>query len=123
MHQHEETTMRYICIVHADPARFAGLTKEQQSDLDRRSIAYDKELAEKGHYVTSEAIQGPDTAVLVRTRNGVVTNTDGPYMETKEHMAGFILIEARDMNEAMRLAGNIPMAEMGTNEVRPVYVI
>ena len=114
--------MRYICIVHADPALFAALTREQRADLDRRSIAYDKELTEKGHYVTSEAIRGPDTAVLVRTRNGVVTNTDGPYMETKEHMAGFILIEARDINEAMRLAANIPMAEMGTIEVRPVHV-
>jgi hypothetical protein len=115
--------MRYICIVHADPTRFKELNKEQQADLDRRSIAYDKELTEKGHYIISEAIQGPDTAVLVRSRKGTVSNTDGPYMETKEHMAGFILVEARDMNEAVRLAAGIPMAEMGTIEVRPVYLI
>jgi len=115
--------VRYICIVHADPARFAGLTKEQQADLDRRSIAYDQELTEKGHYIISEAIQDPGTAVLVRSRQGRVSSTDGPYMETKEHMAGFILVEARDMNEAVRLAAAIPMAEMGTIEVRPVYLI
>ena len=115
--------MRYICLVHADPARFEALSSEQRADLDRRSIAYDRELTEKGHYVISEAIQDPGTAVLVRSRNGAISNTDGPYMETKEFMAGFILVEARDMNEAVRLAAGIPMAEMGTIEVRPVYLI
>jgi hypothetical protein len=115
--------LRYICIVHADPARFEALSAEQRADLDRRSLAYDRELADKGHYIISEAIQDPGTAVLVRTRSGKVSNTDGPYTETKEHMAGFILIEARDMNEAVRLASGIPMAEMGTIEVRPVYLI
>lgn len=115
--------MRYICLVHADPARFAELTPEKQADLDRRSIAYDRELTEKGQYVISEAIQDGNSAVLVRARGGSITNTDGPYMETKEHMAGFILIEARDMNEAVRIASGIPMAEMGTIEVRPIYVI
>ena len=88
--------MRYICLVHADPARFEALSAEQRTDLDRRSIAYDRELTEKGHYVISEAIQDPGTAVLVRSRNGAISNTDGPYMETKEFMAGFILVEARD---------------------------
>lgn len=115
--------MRYICIVHADPARSAALNQEQRVDLDRRSLAYDQELTEKGHYVIAEAIQEPSTAVLVRNRQGKITNTDGPYMETKEFMAGFILVEARDMNEAVRLAAGIPMAEMGTIEVRPIYVI
>lgn len=115
--------MRYICIVHADPERLKALTPETSADLDRRSLAYDRELEEKGHYVIAEAIQDPSTAVLVRNRKGTVSNTDGPFMETKEFMAGFILVEARDMNEAVRLASGIPMAEMGTIEVRPIYVI
>ncbi len=115
--------MRYICIVHADPARFQALTAEQKADLDRRSLAYDQELTERGHYVIAEAIQDGSTAVLVRSRKGAITHTDGPFMETKEQMAGFILVEARDMNEAVRLAAGIPMAEMGTIEVRPIYVI
>lgn len=115
--------MRYICIVHADPARLNALDAAGHADLDRRSIAYDRELEEKGHYVIAEAIQDPSTSVLVRSRKGTVSNTDGPYMETKEFMAGFILVEARDMNEAVRLAARIPMAEMGTIEVRPIYSI
>lgn len=115
--------MRYICLVHADPERLKALTPDQQADLDRRSLAYDRELTEKGQYVISEAIQDPSTAILVRARQGAVTKTDGPYIETKEFMAGFILIEARDMNEAISIATGIPMAEMGTIEVRPVYLI
>jgi hypothetical protein len=115
--------MRYICLVHADPARLDALTPEGHAELDRRSIAYDRELEEKGHYVLAEAIQEPRSAVLVHVRQGKVSHTDGPYMETKEFMAGFILVEARDMNEAVRLAAGIPMAEMGTIEVRPVYDI
>jgi len=113
--------MRYICLVHADPKRFEQLTREGQQDLDRRSMAYDRELTEKGHYLAAEAIQDDSTAILVRVRNGAVSTTDGPFIETKEQMAGFILIDAHDMNEALRLAAGIPMAELGTIEVRPVY--
>ena len=70
---------------------------------------------------TVAAFQDASSAVLVRVRNGEVSTTDGPFIETKEQMAGFILIEAHDMNEALRLAAGIPMAELGTIEVRPVY--
>src|SRR4029453_12628405 len=59
-------------------------------------------------------------AVSVRVRDGRLSTTDGPFAETKEHLSGFIIIEARDLNEAIRLAGNIPMARLGTIEVRPV---
>ena len=96
--------MRYICLVHADPTRFAAMTADQKADLDRRSLAYDRELTDRGHYVISQAIQDGSTAVLVRQRSGALSTTDGPYMETKEQMAGFILVEARDMNEAISLA-------------------
>lgn len=114
--------MRYMCIAHADPTRFDALTESEKNAFDARSQAYDKELEAKGHYVIAEAIEGSDSAVLVRVRNGKAATSDGPYMETKEQMAGFILIEARDMNEAIRLATGIPMAELGTVEVRPVLV-
>jgi hypothetical protein len=112
--------MRYICLVHADPQRFESFTREQRQDIDRRSLAYNRELTEKGHYLAAEAIQDGSSAILVRVRNGAVSTTDGPFIETKEQMAGFILIEAQDMNDALRLAAGIPMAELGTIEVRSV---
>ena len=112
--------MRYICLVHADPQRFESFTAERRQDIDRRSLAYNRELTEKGHYLAAEAIEDRSSAIMVRVRDGAVSTTDGPFMETKEQMAGFILIEAHDMNEALRLAAGIPMAELGTIEVRPV---
>ena len=115
--------MRYMCLVHFDTAIMKRASKADQLDLDRRSLAYDEQLKAEGHYVASQAIQEGDSAVLVRVRNGQMSTTDGPYIETKEQMAGFILIEARDMNEAVRLAGGIPIAEIGTIEVRPIFEI
>ena len=115
--------MRYICMVHFEGRLLDEMPPAERQIFNRRSSDYDRELQEKGHYVIAEAIQGGDSAVLVRVRNGRPTTTDGPYIETKEQMAGFILIEARDMNEAIRLASGIPLAELGTIEVRPIYQI
>src|SRR5262245_41314161 len=115
--------MRYMCIVHFEPSRLDTMPAADRKAFDRRSLDYDKELEAKGHYIHAEAIEGGDSAMLVRVRNGKLATTDGPYMETKERMAGFVLIEARDMNEAIRLASGIPLAELGTIEVRPVYLI
>lgn len=114
--------MRYMCLVHMENGKFGSLPLEARQDIDRRSLAYDEELKQRGHYVASEAVDAPDTAILVQVRRGQMSTTDGPYIETKEAMAGFILIEARDMNEAVRLAAGIPLAELGTIEVRPVFV-
>jgi len=115
--------MRYMCLVHFEPSTMINAPLAERQDLDRRSLAYDEELKRTGHYVSSQAIQGPESAVLVRVRNGKMSTTDGPYVETKEAMAGFVLIEARDMNEAVRLAGGIPIAAIGTIEVRPIFEI
>ena len=114
--------MRYTCLVHFDPAVMQS-PEFDKAALDRRSKAYDEELKRTGHYIASEAIGAPESAVLVRVRSGKMSTTDGPYIETKEAMAGFILIEARDMNDAVRLAGGIPIAEIGTIEVRPIFEI
>ncbi|MEO8756986.1 MAG: YciI family protein [Devosia sp.] len=115
--------MRYICLVHFEASKLTDAPLDYRQDIDRRSLAHDEELKRQGHYIVSQAIQQPDTAVLVRVRNGKMSTTDGPYIETKEAMAGFILVEARDMNEAIRIAGDIPLAEIGTIEVRPIYEI
>jgi hypothetical protein len=115
--------MRYMCLVHFDPAVMETASLAERQELDRRSLGYDEELRAGGHFIAADAIQGPDSAVLVRVRDGRMSTTDGPYIETKEQMAGFILVEARDMNEAVRLAAGIPIAELGTIEVRPVFEI
>jgi hypothetical protein len=121
--QREDRLMRYICLVHAAPDAFEGMSPAEKKQLDRDSLGYDHELDQSGHFVTANALQPPESAVLVRVRQGNVSTTDGPFIETKEQLAGFILIEARDLNEAIRIASGIPMAKLGTIEVRAVLDI
>ena len=115
--------MKYLCIVHAEPAAFDALTQAECRILDRDSLAYDAELEARGHLIHAQALQSADTGALVRVRNGEMSMTDGPFSESKEQICGFILINARDMSEAITIAGGIPMAKIGTIEVRPVYDI
>lgn len=115
--------MRYLCLVHMGPDTFKNFSDADGRQLDRDSLNYDKELEAGGHYIASEALQGPESAVMVKVRDGAISTTDGPFSETKEYLGGFILIEARDMNEAIRLAAGIPLAKLGQIEVRPVYMI
>ena len=115
--------MRYICLVHMSSDAFEALDEASRSQLDRDSLAYDEELARNGNLVVAEALQPPPSAVLVRVRDGSISTTDGPFAETKEQLGGFILIEARDLNDAIRIASGIPMARLGTIEVRAMYEI
>ena len=81
---------------------------------------HNDELRASGHFVTSQALTLPQEAVTVRVRDGKTSTTDGPFMETKELLGGLVVIEARDLNEAVRLAGAMPFAKLGAIEVRPV---
>lgn len=116
--------MLYACLVHFDGKEvFANLDDAEKARLDIDSLGYDEELARSGNLVRAQALQSPETAVLVRVRDGRISATDGPFLETKEQLGGFILIEARDLNDAIRIAGGIPLARYGTIEVRPIYEI
>jgi hypothetical protein len=99
------------------------MTTEEKKTLDRDSLAYDEALRKSGHFVHANALRSVENAVTVRVRDGKMSSTDGPFAETKEHLGGFILIEASDMEEAKRVAAGIPMARLGSIEVRPIYDI
>lgn len=73
-----------------------------------------------GRMLAAEALQPVETATTVRLRGGKLSITDGPFAETKEQLAGFYLVDARDLNEALQIAGKIPAARVGSVEVRPV---
>jgi len=110
--------MKYVCLVYVEPAVFRALPEAERAEVDRDSPAYDRALAERGHYIVAAALQPVATAKTVRKRGGKLQVTDGPFAETKEVLAGFIFLEAKDMDEAVRLAGEIPMARVGSVEVR-----
>ena len=113
--------MKFLCLVYIEPQAFARLSAAERAALDRDSLAYDEALQQRGHYVLAAALQSVATAKTVRNRNGRASATDGPFAETKEVLGGFIYIEARDMDEAVGIAGDIPMARYGSIEVRPEF--
>jgi hypothetical protein len=115
--------MQYLLAVFIDEAAITSITSGEQKTLDRDSIAYDEELKRRGHYRHSNALLPPEAGVTVRARNGKFSTTDGPFAETKEHLGGYILVEARDMNEAIGLAANIPVGQFGCVEVRPIMTM
>lgn len=113
--------MKYLCQVWFDGRVLDAMTKEEKAELDTNSLAYDKDLVESGHMIVAQALQPPTSAVTVRVRGGEMSVTDGPFAETKEALGGFILIEAKDLNEAIRIAAGIPLARLGAIEVRPIH--
>ena len=108
--------MKYLCLVYLDEKRLDELPDED-------CVAYDTAIRKSGHCVASEALQSVQTATTVRVRNDKVSVTDGPFAETKEQLAGFYMIEAKDLNEAIQVASRIPPARVGSIEVRPVRPI
>ena len=110
--------MRYACLIYFDPKRVFDGGAEAEAAL-RDSGPYNQELRDGGHLVVDQALQLPEQAMTVQVRAGKVSATDGPFMETKEVLGGFLLIEARDLNEAVRIASGIPLARLGSVEVRP----
>lgn len=111
--------MKYICLVYAEPGALSGLSAAEKAALDHDSLAYDRDLMARGHFLAASALQAIDTASTIRVRGGGVMVSDGPFAETKEVLCGFIFIEAADIDEAKRIAAGIPMARHGAIEVRP----
>lgn len=105
--------MKYLCLVYSAEKELEVLT-------DAECFAISEGLKEAGQRIAAEALESVQTATSVRVRNGKVSVTDGPFAETKEQLAGFYLIEATDLNDAIRVAAKIPAARVGTVEVRPV---
>ncbi len=105
--------MKYLCLVYLDE-------KKVDAVADSECKACGDALRKSGHHIAAEALEGVHTATTVRVRNGKVSVTDGPFAETKEYLAGFYLLDAKDLNEAIQLASKIPPARVGSVEVRPV---
>ena len=112
--------MKYLLLIYNDHGLLDAMPKDE---FDRElAHCYERanELMDQGRLLGSERLERPDTATTVRIRDGKVSVTDGPFAETKEYLAGFNVIEARDLNEAIRLAAGFPWAKTGSVEVRPI---
>ena len=112
--------MKYLCLVYYEEKNIAAMSEESWMSLNKECIACGESLRESGHYLGGNALQPVSTATTLRMRDGKPYLTDGPFAETKEQLAGFYLLEAKDLNEAIHLASKIPPARLGSIEIRPI---
>ena len=115
--------MQYLLLIYENEASMAGLSEEDQGKVFQEYMDYTNGLRKSGNYVAAEALQAVSTATTVRVKGGKTLTTDGPFAETREQLGGYYLVEAKDLDEATRLAARIPGARYGSIEVRPVMPI
>jgi hypothetical protein len=115
--------MKYLCLIYQDESVPQQLPKAEAEKIHGEYLAFTDEIKKSGRLLGNNGLQHTNTATTVRVRNGKVTTTDGPFAETKAQLAGYYLIEARDINEAIQIAAKIPSARFGSIEVRPVWEI
>jgi hypothetical protein len=111
--------MRYLCLIHLDQQKLEALPPAEMDALNAAHLDLNDDLRKTGNFLIAEALDPPSQAACVRVRDGKPSVTDGPYAETKEMIAGFYMIDARDMQEAVAIAARIPAVALGTIEVRP----
>jgi hypothetical protein len=112
--------MKYVCLIYDEEKKIEGMSQKESEGFMKDYFAFTESIRQSGNYVAGEALQGIGSATSLRHRNGKLSTTDGPFMETNEQLGGFYLIEARDLNEALQIAARIPSVKTGTIEVRPV---
>jgi hypothetical protein len=116
----KENEMKYLCLVFYDEKKRNALSDRESQAMIEEAITFDNDMRNSGHLLTAHPLHQTHTATTVRVRAGKVMVTDGPFAETNEQIGGFVVLEARDLNEAIQLASRIPPARMGGVEVRPI---
>ncbi len=113
--------MRYLLMIAGDESQFATATAEQGAAMTAEYAEYTKAMADRGVLQGGERLRPTGDATTVRVRNGETLSTDGPFAETKEQLAGYYLVDCKDLDEAIEVAALIPGARTGSIEVRPIW--
>ncbi len=111
--------MKFLCLGYYNAASMEGKTEAEMAAFMEECFTYDDELRRGGHFTGGEALQAAEHAVTLRNRGGQVEATDGPFAETKEQLGGILILEARDMNQAVELMSKHPGVRFGPFEIRP----
>ena len=112
--------MKYICLGYLEEKRWDGLSANEQKAFIDDCLAYDREMRQNWHYVGGEALQSVRMATTLRQKSGKLVITDGPFAETKEQLGGIIILEAKDLNQAIQVMSKHPSLGHGaTWEIRP----
>jgi len=112
--------MQYLLLIYGNETAWMSMPKEELGKMYGEYFAFTEDIRKSGHYLGGNPLQSVSTATTVRVRDGKQAVTDGPFAETKEQLGGYYLIEAKDLDEAMSIAGRIPGAKHGSIEVRPI---
>jgi hypothetical protein len=112
--------MKYMLLAHHNEEAFGRFSETRRQEMLKESIELTHQLHASGQYLSASPLHPASTAAIVRVRDGKPLVTDGPFIETREQVAGYFLIEAKDLNEAIGIAARVPGARIGTVEVRPV---
>lgn len=115
--------MRFVCLIYNSSDVDGTLTAAETNGIVRDHFRVDEELLRDGTLIHADALEPPETAVVLRVRNSVLSTTDGPYVETKEHLAGLYVIDAANMEGAKAVVARIPCARVGAVEIRPVRIL
>lgn len=112
--------MKYICLVYQVESDIDAMPSNDYDALVAEVLDYRRELRASGHYIDSSPLEPTGSATTLRVRHGQVSITDGPFAETREQLGGYYLIEATDLNDAIRVASKMPPARVGSIEIRPL---
>ncbi|HEY5032706.1 MAG TPA: YciI family protein [Actinomycetes bacterium] len=112
--------MRYMLLIFTNPENWAVLSEAETGAMYGEYAAFTQRIVDSGEFVSGDPLQGPETATTVRVRAGARSSTDGPFVETKEHLAGYYVVECASLDRALELAAEIPDAKFSGIEVRPL---
>jgi hypothetical protein len=111
--------MKYICLSYLGPVNWETMSESERKTSMEEFFAYEADMRKNGHIIGGEGLQTAKNAATLRFQNGKLAVTDGPYAETKEQLAGFWIVEARDLNHAIQLMSKNPAVRGGAIEIRP----
>lgn len=111
--------MKFICLGYADHRKLEAMSAAEMAEMMEECMAYDDVLRQGGHFVSGEALQTADRAITLQHRDGKIVSTDGPYAETKEQLGGILILEAKDLEQAVQLMSQHPGIKIGPFEIRP----
>ena len=113
--------MKYMLLIFSNPENWAALTEAETKDVMDEYWAFSQRVTESGEFISGEPLQGPETASVVRVSAGSRATSDGPFVESKEHLAGYYIVDCKSLDRALELAALIPDVRLGgAIEVRPV---
>jgi hypothetical protein len=114
--------MQYLLMIYQNEAEFGKMDAAARKNVTAEYGVFTQSIIQSGHFKAGDGLQPTTTATTVRVRDGKTLTTDGPFAETREQLAGYYLVEAKDLDTALAIAARIPGAKKGSVEVRPVMV-